>query len=122
MSEGGTRSGGYKPEDREKALEEDEISNRVKAKYKKAKQANRPVALPTPPSENLELDESFQSANGDEDEAMAYDSENGTNDLLVQNLKSIWKLHILSIFNFMKIFFYFSFFGLYLVELTKFTK
>ena len=71
MSSGGTRSGGYRPEDREKV---------IKARYKKV------AALPTPSSDELEAnDDSFRSADGDIDIDiaqinMAFDSEDGTDD------------------------------------------
>ena len=67
---GGTRSGGYKPEDRQRSLDEDQVSNRLRAHYRQAK------TLPTPPTENL--DDSFLSADGGED--MAFDEENGIDD------------------------------------------
>ena len=61
-----------KPVDRQKALTEE-------TNKKKARQANKP-AIPTPPSETLELDESFRSASGDPDETMDFEDENGIDD------------------------------------------
>ena len=75
MSEGGTRSGGYKPADRQKLLED----------KKKAKQVKKPVELPPQEGPN----DSFRSATGsidndEQDRMVAFDVEDGTDEPTAQ--------------------------------------